>query len=44
MVKEKIIAVMLRPNYQYDPSLLPYIVKPIESGEYDCVLGSRILT
>ncbi len=37
------IVVMLHPDYQYDPTLLPHIVKPIEDGKCDCVLGSRIL-
>lgn len=37
------IVVMLHPDYQYDPTLLPYIVNPIVTEECDCVLGSRIL-
>ncbi len=37
------IVVMLHPDYQYAPSLLPHIVKPIKNGKCDCVLGSRIL-
>jgi glycosyltransferase involved in cell wall biosynthesis len=37
------IVVMLHPDYQYDPTLLPEIVAPIESGEADIVLGSRFL-
>lgn len=37
------IVVMLHPDYQYDPTLLPDVVAPIKSGEADVVLGSRLL-
>ena len=37
------IVVMLHPDYQYTPRLLPALVWPIASGLYDVVLGSRIL-
>ena len=37
------IVVMLHPDYQYDPTLLPSLVAPIEVGEADIVLGSRFL-
>jgi glycosyltransferase involved in cell wall biosynthesis len=37
------IVVMLHPDYQYDPTLLPELVAPIEDGEADIVLGSRFL-
>jgi glycosyltransferase involved in cell wall biosynthesis len=37
------IVVMLHPDYQYDPTLLPELVAPIEAGEADLVLGSRFL-
>jgi glycosyltransferase involved in cell wall biosynthesis len=37
------IVVMLHPDYQYDPSLLPDLLAPIEAGEGDVVLGSRFL-
>lgn len=37
------IVVMLHPDYQYDPTLLPELVAPIETGEADVVLGSRFL-
>lgn len=37
------IVVMLHPDYQYDPTLLPNIVAPIKSGEADVVLGSRLM-
>jgi len=32
---------MVHPDYQYDPTLLPEIIRPIEAGEADVVLGSR---
>jgi len=34
---------MVHPDYQYDPTLLPEIIKPIEQGRADVVLGSRLL-
>jgi glycosyltransferase involved in cell wall biosynthesis len=37
------IIVMVHPDYQYDPTLLPEIIAPIERGEADVVLGSRLL-
>lgn len=37
------IIVMVHPDYQYDPKLLPQIVAPIERDEADVVLGSRLL-
>src|SRR5271168_570666 len=37
------IVVMVHPDYQYDPTLLPEIIKPIEDGTADVVLGSRLL-
>ena len=37
------IIVMLHPDYQYDPTLLPNIIAPIKAGEADVVLGSRFL-
>ncbi|HWX38039.1 MAG TPA: glycosyltransferase family 2 protein [Candidatus Sulfotelmatobacter sp.] len=38
------IVVMLHPDYQYDPTLLPQIIAPIKAGEADIVLGSRFLS
>lgn len=38
------IVVMLHPDYQYDPTLLPEIIAPIKSGQADIVLGSRFLS
>jgi glycosyltransferase involved in cell wall biosynthesis len=37
------IIVMVHPDYQYDPTLLPQVIAPIESGAADVVLGSRLL-
>ena len=36
------IVVMVHPDYQYDPTLLPQIIEPILKGEADLVLGSRL--
>lgn len=37
------IVVMLHPDYQYSPRLIPAMASMIVSGHYDAVLGSRIL-
>jgi glycosyltransferase involved in cell wall biosynthesis len=37
------IIVMLHPDYQYNPALLPHIIEPIRRGEADLVLGSRLM-
>lgn len=37
------IVVMLHPDYQYTPQLLPAMVSIIANGLHPCVLGSRIL-
>jgi glycosyltransferase involved in cell wall biosynthesis len=37
------IVVMLHPDYQYSPKLLPAMAAMLASGLYDVVLGSRIL-
>jgi glycosyltransferase involved in cell wall biosynthesis len=37
------IIVMLHADYQYTPKLLPAMAAMLASGEYDVVLGSRIL-
>ena len=37
------IVVMLHPDYQYTPKLIPAIVSMIAFGEYDAVLASRML-
>jgi hypothetical protein len=37
------IVVMLHPDYQYSPKLVPAMAAMIVSGHYDAVLASRIL-
>ena len=37
------IVIMIHPDYQYTPQLIPAMVSMIGNGLYDCVLGSRIL-
>jgi glycosyltransferase involved in cell wall biosynthesis len=37
------IIVMVHPDYQYSPRLVPALAAMIAYGEYDMVLGSRIL-
>ena len=37
------IIIMIHPDYQYTPRLIPAMASMIESGLYKCVLGSRIL-
>ena len=37
------IIVMVHPDYQYTPKLIPAMVSMIGNGLYQCVLGSRIL-
>ena len=37
------IVVMLHPDYQYTPPLIPAMVAMLASGQYDAVLASRIL-
>jgi glycosyltransferase involved in cell wall biosynthesis len=37
------VVVMLHPDGQYDPAVLPDLVAPILAGEADLVLGSRML-
>lgn len=37
------VVVMVHPDYQYTPKLLPALVAPIAWDVHDCMLGSRIL-
>lgn len=37
------VVVMLHPDYQYDSRLVPELIRPIQEGTADLVLGSRIL-
>jgi glycosyltransferase involved in cell wall biosynthesis len=41
--READIVVMLHPDYQYDPRLIPALVSLVASGVFDVALGSRIL-
>jgi glycosyltransferase involved in cell wall biosynthesis len=36
------VVVMLHPDGQYEPSLIPDLIRPILQGEADLVLGSRL--
>jgi glycosyltransferase involved in cell wall biosynthesis len=36
------IVVMVHPDYQYDPTLVPQIIEPIRRGAAEVVLGSRL--
>lgn len=38
------IIIMLHPDYQYTPKLVPAIASMLAFGEYDAVLASRMLT
>jgi glycosyltransferase involved in cell wall biosynthesis len=37
------IVIMVHPDYQYTPKLIPAMASMVGSGLYHCVLGSRIL-
>ena len=37
------IIIMVHPDYQYTPKLIPAMVSMMGNGLYNCVLGSRIL-
>ncbi|MDD2903966.1 MAG: glycosyltransferase family 2 protein [Syntrophales bacterium] len=37
------IVVMLHPDYQYSPKIIPALAGLVASGEYDLAIGSRIL-
>ena len=38
------IVIMLHPDGQYDPTIVPDMIRPIQAGEADMVLGSRMMT
>lgn len=38
------IVVMVHPDYQYTPKLIPVLASALAVGEFDVVLGSRILS
>lgn len=37
------IVIMVHPDYQYTPKLIPAMVSLIANGLYQCVIGSRVL-
>lgn len=37
------IVVMVHPDYQYDPTIIPKLVEPIKKGQADAVFGSRMM-
>jgi glycosyltransferase involved in cell wall biosynthesis len=37
------IMVMIHPDHQYDPTVIPQLVSPLLEGECDAVFGSRML-
>jgi glycosyltransferase involved in cell wall biosynthesis len=37
------IVIMVHPDYQYTPKLIPAMVSLIANGLYECVIGSRVL-
>lgn len=37
------IVVMVHPDYQYDPKIVPQLIEPIAAGRADAVFGSRMM-
>jgi glycosyltransferase involved in cell wall biosynthesis len=37
------IVVMVHPDHQYDPTVIPHLLEPLRAGECDAVFGSRML-
>ncbi|MDD5194878.1 MAG: methyltransferase domain-containing protein [Candidatus Omnitrophica bacterium] len=37
------IVVMVHPDYQYDPTVIPQLIAPIQKGLADAVFGSRMM-
>jgi SAM-dependent methyltransferase len=37
------IVIMVHPDYQYDPKVIPELIEPIRSGRVDAVFGSRMM-
>lgn len=37
------IIVMVHPDYQYDPKVIPQLIEPIQNGLADAVFGSRMM-
>lgn len=40
--KKADIVVMVHPDYQYDPTVIPQLIEPIKEGRVDVMLGSRM--
>jgi glycosyltransferase involved in cell wall biosynthesis len=38
------VVILLHPDYQYDPRMIPVLIEPIRLGIYDLMLGSRVRT
>lgn len=38
------IAVMVHPDFQYDPKMIPNLLQPLLKGEADAVFGSRMIS
>jgi glycosyltransferase involved in cell wall biosynthesis len=38
------IVIMLHPDGQYDPAIIPEMIRPIQEGRAEMVLGSRMMT
>lgn len=43
LAEEADIVIMVHPDYQYTPKLIPAMVSMLGNGLFDCILGSRIL-
>ena len=37
------IVVMVHPDHQYDPTVIPHLLRALTSGDYDAAFGSRML-
>ncbi len=37
------IVVMVHPDHQYDPTVIPHLIEPLRGGDCDAVFGSRML-
>ena len=44
LVRGADIVIMLHPDYQYDPRLVPMMILPLQLGILDVMLGSRVRT
>ncbi len=44
LARDADIIIMLHPDYQYDPRLVPMMILPLQLGILDVMLGSRVRT